>query len=234
MCNLFDLTDGLPPNKGKKRKASSLCGSDDVYIPRKRISPLLNTLKEKDSKREVLDLSIQKMRSIENAELCLRKSVLINNTMKRLHSELEKDKNNHRYNSWYLVDKPRHDSILDTFNSRCISNSFLIDDLILRGDEDKISDDMTDTLVGNLEHSLGVKISSVSSMQGELNDCDSLLDFLPNSNRSSCSEHSTMVSKCVFNDYLTSCTSRLTTCLSEHSEPDSFVTSSLQICLSVT
>lgn len=78
----------LSPLKRKQEFGGS-CGE-----PRpKRISPFLNTPKQRrDEMRKVLRLSASKFRQIEDHEACLRKFVLINNTVRRLEREWLDDK----------------------------------------------------------------------------------------------------------------------------------------------
>ena len=76
-----------------KRKLSLIDYEED-YDPRpKRISPFHNTPKQRrDEKRKVLRMSIQKLRQIDDPELFLRRSVLINNMTKRMQKELREEK----------------------------------------------------------------------------------------------------------------------------------------------
>lgn len=62
------------------------------YRPAKRLSPLLNTPKQrKEEKRRILRLSAQKLRETQDPESCLRRSVLVNNTLLRIQRELRDD-----------------------------------------------------------------------------------------------------------------------------------------------
>ena len=81
------------PASPMKRKLT-LIDYDEDYDPRpKRISPFHNTPKQRrDEKRKVLRMSIQKLHQIDDPELFLRRSVLINNMTKRMQKELREEK----------------------------------------------------------------------------------------------------------------------------------------------
>ena len=151
-----DVTNSIGSRKGVKRKVSEIeCDFEEILRPPKRISPFFNTPKErKDEKRKILKLSVQKIKLIENAELCLRRSVLINNTMTRMRHELKKD-------SYTRKRKRRLGQGM--LNNDCLSESYLVDDPFLSGIHEKITDDMTDVLMSNLEKKLGADIASNSS-----------------------------------------------------------------------
>lgn len=147
--------------KGVKRRASE-CDFEEIMVPPKRISPFFNTPKErKEERRKILKISVQKMKCIVNAELCLRRSVLINNTMKRMKYELRKDTNLKRK-------KPLLGNGM--LNNDCLSDSYLVDDPFLSGIHEKITDDMTDILMSNLEKKLGARISSLSNNENNSSD----------------------------------------------------------------
>ena len=154
--------------KGMKRKASEIdCDFEEILRPPKRISPFFNTPKErKDEKKKILKLSVQKIKLIENAELCLRKSVLINNTMQRLRHELKKDSN---------LRKRKRRLGQGMLNNDCLSESYLVDDPFLSGIHEKITDDMTDVLMSNLGQNLGVDVTSNSNASDSKSD--SVNDF---------------------------------------------------------
>lgn len=157
---MYSLIENIPSARELKRKRSE-CDDDDIFIPPKRISPFLNTPKEKkDTKKRILNISVQKLSQIDNAEEILRKSVLINNTMKHMKRELRKDKKRNKS----LSNKGRHSVCLSSVNTSCSSKSFMLDDPFLSGIHDKITDDMTDTLVVNLESRLGENIAPLSGI----------------------------------------------------------------------
>ncbi|KAK7103787.1 uncharacterized protein [Littorina saxatilis] len=114
-----------------------------------RISPFLNTPKQrKEERRKILKLSIHKMRAVEDPEHFLRRSVLINNTMKRLQRELREEKlrNSPRRGCYGLY---RRASAL---HYDVLNNSYLLhDEPFTVGESDRITDDMTDALVTRLE-----------------------------------------------------------------------------------
>lgn len=114
-----------------------------------RISPFLNTPKQrKEERRKILKLSIHKMRAVEDPEHFLRRSVLINNTMKRLQRELREEKlrrGNGGYGSLYRR--------VTALHNESLNNSYLLQDEspFTVGETDRITDDMTDALVTRLE-----------------------------------------------------------------------------------
>lgn len=130
--------------RGIKRKAA-FCESENP-VPSKRISPFLNTPKEKkDERKKILKISIKKLKYIEDPETFLRRTVLLNNTMKRLQREVREDKiRSKRYRKNRSVYKH------GVLNNNCLSNSYLLEDHFLSAAQEKITDDMTDTLVNNV------------------------------------------------------------------------------------
>ena len=150
-------------SKGIKRKLSSNC-PEEIYIPTKRVSPFLNTPQEsKEEKKKILKISILKLKEIDDAEIFLRRSVLINNTMKRMQSELSKDRMKQMNLLTYNRRRRRQQLEYDILSNDCLSKSVLFDDPFLGGD--KITDDMTDTLMNNLASKLGVSIPSLSGVK---------------------------------------------------------------------
>lgn len=135
--NTCDIT-----SRGVKRNAENL-DSEEVYIPSKRVSPFLNTPKErKDERKKILKISIKKLKQLSDPEFFLRRTVLVNNTTKRLQSELKEEKRRNKrrkYMNGYGVP-----------NSNCLSDMYLYDDPFLCGVHEKITDDMTDTLIKNV------------------------------------------------------------------------------------
>ncbi len=133
---------------------------DSLFIEHsrpKRISPFLNTPKQRrEERRKVLRISVQKLRQIDDAEVFLRRSVLINNTMKKLQQEVREEKMA-RFGYQRLKDeefnhfcnpkkKTSYDNMLTPSYLSC--NQHLFDDVPAQfNNNDKITDDMTDTLV---------------------------------------------------------------------------------------
>ncbi|XP_045178079.1 uncharacterized protein LOC123538177 [Mercenaria mercenaria] len=146
MCNKTHGESELPSTTkhGHKRKPDST-ESEKVYIPSKRVSPFLNTQKErKDERKKILKISVQKLKQVDDPETFLRRTVLVSNTMKRLQMELRAENlrtKNRKYFSGYR-----------TLNNNCVSSSYLFDDPFLSGVHEKITDDMTDTLIYNVFH----------------------------------------------------------------------------------
>ena len=126
MFSLLNLTDAYSPPSGLNRKAIS-CALENICLSKKRLSPFANTPKEKkDFQRKILKLSIQKMKCISNVKLCLRKSVLINNTVKRLHAELKQEKKTVACikRPVYSATGVARESEFDVLNNKCLSETF--------------------------------------------------------------------------------------------------------------
>ena len=134
------------------------------YRAAKRLSPLLNTPKQrKDDRRRILRLSAQKLRATPDPETCLRRSVLVNNTLLRIQRELRDDappeaarSNCRRYLS-------RHGSgsapwLQDALNqSYLYSNAHLFDDHVAQWNDtdDRVPGDMGATFDRNTRNLLG-------------------------------------------------------------------------------
>ncbi|XP_053403394.1 uncharacterized protein LOC128558404 [Mercenaria mercenaria] len=127
---------------GVKRKAD-VTEPEELYIPSKRVSPFLNTPKERKAERKnILKISVKKLKQLDDPETFLRRTVLVNNTMKNLQKELRAEHfrtKNKTYFSGYKV-----------LNNNCMSDSYLVDDPFMSGAHEKITDDMTDTLINNV------------------------------------------------------------------------------------
>ncbi|GLV37372.1 uncharacterized protein CBL_10661 [Carabus blaptoides fortunei] len=63
-----------------------------VRTPRQRPSMISAKYRQKEERRKVLKISVNKLRKIEDPEASLCRSVLINNTMKRLQKEAKDEK----------------------------------------------------------------------------------------------------------------------------------------------
>lgn len=177
-----DATNSNGSRKGVKRKVSEIeCDFEEILRPPKRISPFFNTPKErKDEKRKILKMSVQKIKLIENAELCLRRSVLINNTMQRMRRELKKD-------SYTRKRKRRLGQGM--LNNDCLSESYLVDDPFLSGIHEKITDDMTDVLMSNLEKKLGADIASNSNAGDNTSDDNSSVQKICKTSETETKDH---------------------------------------------
>ncbi|KAL5008530.1 hypothetical protein ScPMuIL_014111 [Solemya velum] len=128
--------------------------------PPKRISPFLNTPKErKEERRKVLKISIQKLKQVEDPEHFLRRSVLINNTLKKVQKEMREEKKRHRYSRGfsrgYSIYRLRPSYDYDVLNNSYLSSSNayydMFEDPFGSGENDKITDDMTEMLENSLE-----------------------------------------------------------------------------------
>lgn len=94
----YDDIDKIPVRKIPKKSIDYILEKPQT----KRISPFLNTPKErKEERRKVLKMTVQKLKRIEDPEHFLRRSVLINNTLKKVQKEIrdEKEKSYQGYKS---------------------------------------------------------------------------------------------------------------------------------------
>lgn len=101
-CAAKMRTDEFDNDKREKTELKSNenggCGEaedeDELFFqPPRRISMLWNSkLRWKEERKKVLKISINKLRRIEDPELFLCRSVLINNTVRRLHREIREEK----------------------------------------------------------------------------------------------------------------------------------------------
>lgn len=181
MCNKTDAGPShlASSNQGTKRKAE-VTGFDDVYIPSKRVSPFLNTPKErKDERKKILKISIKKLKQLDDPEAFLRRTVLVNNTLRRLQSELREEKLRSKK---FESNKKKSFSGYGVLNNNCLSNSYLFDDPFLSGVHEKITDDMTETLMNNVFHDKPnentedtVTETVAPKSDNECNSCDSPL-----------------------------------------------------------
>ena len=111
----------LTPRTGKRKLTLEDSTAGSPYP--KRISPFLNTPKQRrEEKRKVLRMSIQKLRQIDDPECLLHRSVLINNTMKRLQRELkeEKPRASHWWSHWEVYGE---DTVLNNNNNNTTTSS---------------------------------------------------------------------------------------------------------------
>ena len=90
-CSAARTNPHQPRSSKRKSLDSSLTNDEaDLSPRRKRISPLLNTPKQrKDECKRLLRMSQRKLEDLGDPEVCLRKSVLVNNTIRRLRQETE-------------------------------------------------------------------------------------------------------------------------------------------------
>lgn len=134
-----------PEHVGVKRK----CVDDLEGRPVKRISPFHNTPKErKDERRKILKMSIQKLRQMEDPEYFLTRSVLINNTLKKLQEEIREEKQYQGYKNCIYKLRPSYG--YDVLNNSYLASpeSDFEDPFSLPDDSDKmITDQLTQRLV---------------------------------------------------------------------------------------
>jgi hypothetical protein len=90
---------------------------------------------------------MKKIKKLDDPEIFLRRSVLINNLTKRLETELRQEKQSSRKLSSY---RRKCFSDYKVLNNSCLSDTYLDDDPFLSGLHEAITDDMTDTLINNV------------------------------------------------------------------------------------
>lgn len=79
-------------SEGQEDDASST-PDEEEYIPRRRGPQMWNSRQRwKDERKRVLKLSLSKLAEIEDPELCMHRSVVINNTVKRLHMDIKNER----------------------------------------------------------------------------------------------------------------------------------------------
>lgn len=87
-----------PPPAKRHRTESE---ESDECAPKRRISMMWSPrLRQKDERRRVFKISLNKLRRIEDPESFLRRSVLVNNTVKRLQREIREEKFAKYPSSW--------------------------------------------------------------------------------------------------------------------------------------
>ena len=163
MCNLDEGARKLNVVRVCKRKLFS-CDNGEIYIPTKRISPSSNTPKEKkDERKHLLKLSMKKLKEIDNAERCLRRALLIQNAVRQLQKELQLDKQAKRWRNGVYTAKTI---------CRCNIPSIALKDYLMYHCPDinpvneTITDDMTDTLMKNLEDKIGERLRPTTTSGG--------------------------------------------------------------------
>lgn len=178
-----------------------------VSEPRpKRISPFLNTPKQRrDEMRKVLRMSANKFRQIEDHEACLRRFVLINNTVRKLEQEWLDDKRPSpssyaaRFlSSDHLADeRRRHSCDFDFVGNSPLSSppTALLDDYrsipCVTSDHNVNEDISCDPLVRAVT---GMEDSDEESLPSPTNESQSLIDVLTTSSATSFSVTSPVTS----------------------------------------
>jgi hypothetical protein len=134
-----------PELVGVKRK----CLDDPEGRPVKRISPFHNTPKErKEERRRILKMSVQKLRQMEDPEYFLTRSVLINNTLRKLQDEIREEKQYQGYKNCIYKVRPSYG--YDVLNNSYLASpdSEFEDPFSFPDDSDKmITDQLTQRLV---------------------------------------------------------------------------------------
>ena len=100
-----EITPNASP-RVHKRKLASDHFTHDPDCPPKRLSPFLNTPKQRrDERRKILKIASGKLRAIDDPEQFLRRSVLLNNQYRRLREDMI-DEKKYGYGSCdYLANK---------------------------------------------------------------------------------------------------------------------------------
>lgn len=162
-CFLFPLghRDPVSSDRAKQNRLNKRKFSDDSSAHEKqamkRLSPYFNTPKQrKDDRRRVLKLSVQKLRHIEDPEHYLRRSVLINNVVKRVQQELTEEKQKQNcamFAGTGTLYKWRSACERECNNKNYLSanETYLMEDPLVNEKAEKITDDMTDALIDSLE-----------------------------------------------------------------------------------
>lgn len=126
-CNTTNIPIENVSKHGVKRKSTFLV-TDKIYLPVKRVSPFLNTPKEKkEERKKILKLTVKKLNLVSDPDRFLRKTVVMHNTMKKIQRELKEEKKVKR--------RTRKDKRInsDQANGEILANSSLslFDDLFL-------------------------------------------------------------------------------------------------------
>ncbi|XP_071036791.1 dentin sialophosphoprotein isoform X2 [Parasteatoda tepidariorum] len=105
---------------------------DEDYLPRRRGPQMWNSRQRwKDERKKVLKMSINKLADIEDPELCLLRSVLINNTIKKLHLDIRNERQAKLRQRQQRIDffSERYSPFASTQNedNNAISDCFTID-----------------------------------------------------------------------------------------------------------
>lgn len=152
MCNTIGTPIEHVVKQGLKRKPNCYV-DDEACIPVKRITPFLNTPKEKkEERKKVLKITVRKLKSVDDPERFLRRTVTMNNTLKKIQREMKEEKKQ--------IQNDRHLSsskLNRVLSSSFLSNSYLYDDTFFIGVHDKIPDDnheLSDSLMNNLKDKL--------------------------------------------------------------------------------
>ena len=159
---------------GMKRKLEYELEDISDYTRPRRISLLHNTPKQrKDFKRRVLRVSVHKLRQIDDPEVFLRRSVLINNTMRRMQQELieEKSRPDCIYDDQNISPRKRFQSSYDydfVNNSYLSSSTQILDDIFVQNACDKLNESAAETRL----HCLGLN-SPVNSAASFRDSCAS-------------------------------------------------------------
>jgi len=199
-----------------KRKHPATDLSD--YRPAKRLSPLLNTPKQrKEEKRRILRLSAQKLRETQDPESCLRRSVLVNNTLVRIQRELRDDITPDVARGSYRRYLGRHDSdnapwLQDALTHTYLySNAHLFEDHVAQwtDSDDRLSGDGgTTTHDRNMRNLLGSAChvsSACKSPPVQLGCCGGAVDHQSGVGDLHCCHVTALCMETVATDAVTNC-----------------------------
>lgn len=126
--NNLSATNNNLNNNGKLDDEEDMFGTGRSYgssfCRPNRPTMISAKYRQKEERRKVLKISINKLKKIEDPESSLRRSVLINNTMKRLQKEAREEK----------MQKQQ------TVGFRCFASDFLKDDVVGESRSEQLAD----------------------------------------------------------------------------------------------
>ncbi|XP_044748381.1 uncharacterized protein LOC123309365 [Coccinella septempunctata] len=126
--------------------------------PKNRPSMISAKYRQKEERRKVLKISMNKLKKIEDPEASLRRSVLINNTMKRLQQEAKEEKIQKQQ-----LNYPR---IYDSDNLVNLKNEFIKNEV--KSNEHKVSSKVIEFLENDFDKKLAEEIETVKANSMEV------------------------------------------------------------------
>ncbi|XP_045480075.1 uncharacterized protein LOC123684729 isoform X2 [Harmonia axyridis] len=121
--------------------------------PKNRPSMISAKYRQKEERRKVLKISMSKLKKIEDPEASLRRSVLINNTMKRLQQEAKEEKIQKQQ-----LNYPR---ICESENLVNLKNEFIKNEV--KSSEHKVSNKVIEFLENDFDKKLAEEIETVKA-----------------------------------------------------------------------
>lgn len=126
--------------------------------PKNRPSMISAKYRQKEERRKVLKISMNKLKKIEDPEASLRRSVLINNTMKRLQQEAKEERIQKQQ-----LNYPR---IYDSENLVNLKNEFMKNEV--KSNEHKVSSKVIEFLENDFDKKLAEEIETVKANSMEV------------------------------------------------------------------